>query len=89
MRYRNDVIRDWHLNQANPHRTLIRIHTLHPQGGELLRGVIRRTADGWSVTDHDGIHHGVHHIDYIEAERVLLDATAALDQITPTAPTSH
>lgn len=67
------------------------VETRHPRHGALLRGWIRAvgvqdtTTPGlaghlrWAITDPDHTDLGVHEGDYVDAERVLLDATSGLD----------
>lgn len=66
------------------------LFTTHPQHGEVLRGTIRRRGIEplelrpvirWQVADYDHNDLGVHVGDYVDAERILLDATTNLDQI--------
>jgi hypothetical protein len=68
----------------------VRVATVHPQFGELDRGrIYPRPAAGWRGAwevidcDHEQVGDGPVVGDYLEAERVLLDATAGLDEIVP------
>jgi hypothetical protein len=71
-------------------KRFVRVATVHPQFGELDRGRIypQHTAGwqgAWEVIDcdHEQVGDGPVVGDYLEAERVLLDATAGLDEIVP------
>jgi hypothetical protein len=74
--------------------TRVSVEARHPQFGMLPRGTIRRVAgqpgDGtlgrWQVTDYDHKDLGEVVGDYLDAERVLLDATAGLDEPVPAGP---
>jgi hypothetical protein len=64
-------------------RNGLAVSTIHPQVGELHRGRIVPTADGWQPIDCDAEHLDPVAGDFINAERVLLDATAGLDELVP------
>jgi hypothetical protein len=74
--------------------TRVTVETRHPQLGAMLRGIVLRMrtqpGDGalsrWVAVDVDHVHHGPIVGDYLDAERVLLDATAALDEPVPAGP---
>lgn len=77
------VNRTWILR---PHYTRVHVTTVHPQLGELVRGTITHEPctgllTTWRVTDMDGVDRGTVTGDYLDAERVLLDATAGLDEL--------
>lgn len=82
---RRDVSRRFEVHQAV---TRVIVKTRHPQLGVLLRGVVVRLHsqpwDGalsrWMAVDPDHRHFGPIVGDYLDAERVLLDATVALDE---------
>ena len=68
----------------------VRVATVHPQCGQLDRGRIypRPTAGwrgAWEVIDcdHRQVGDGLIVGDYLDAERVLLDATSGLDELVP------
>jgi hypothetical protein len=69
----------------------VSVEARHPQFGMLARGAIRgvpgQLGDGafgrWQVTDYDHKDLGEVVGDYLDAERVLLDATAGLDEPVP------
>jgi hypothetical protein len=68
----------------------VRVATVHPQFGRLDRGrIYPRLATGWRGAwevidcDHAQVGDGPVVGDYLDAERVLLDATAGLDEIVP------
>jgi hypothetical protein len=68
----------------------VRVATVHPQFGELDRGrIYPRRAAGWRGAwevidcDHEQVGDGPVVGDYLDAEQVLLDATAGLDEIVP------
>lgn len=69
------IVRSWH-------RHGVTVETRHPQLGPLVRGRIRATRDGWRWTDFDH-NEGDVTGDYLDAERALLDATAALVELVP------
>lgn len=66
------------------------ISSTHPQHGPLYRGCIRsvgiearelRPSMVWRVGDFDHHDLGEHGVDFVDALRLLLDATAAMDEI--------
>lgn len=66
----------------------IHVTTRHPQLGTMRRGAITHEPSTgllsvWRVTDMDGVDLGTVAGDYLDAEAVLLDATAALDELVP------
>jgi hypothetical protein len=77
------VVRDFTLR-------FVRVATVHPQFGRLDRSRIypQRTVgwrSAWEVIDCDHAQVGEGPVvgDYLDAERVLLEATAGLDEIVP------
>lgn len=68
----------------------VRVATVHPQFGELDRGrIYPLRAAGWQGAwevidcDHAQVGDGPVVGDYLDAEQVLLDATAELDELVP------
>lgn len=79
------ITRTWHLNRRTAR---VLVTTRHPQVGDVDRGTIHHVpSDGllpaWQITDMDGVDHGTVTGHYIDAEKALLDATAALDARVP------
>jgi len=65
------------------------VFTSHPQYGHLLRGCILaagiepqelQPVIRWRITDYDHYYLGVYAGDYVDAERLLLDATTELER---------
>jgi len=78
------ITRNWTIRPSGS-----RVHVLvrHPECGDLPRGVITHLRSQgmfprWGVTDYD--HHNLGEVtgDYLDAEQLLLDATAELDEST-------
>lgn len=78
----HDVIREW----RGEHRFVVVVETEHPEHGPLLRGWIRPVPSpdwrsAWLVKDYDGETVESAFVgDYLDAERVLLDATMAMEE---------
>lgn len=77
-----EVTRRWH-------GKTVHVEVTHPQFGPLHRGYLcpARTqrpdaAVVWRISDYDAHDLGEYAGDYVDAERLLLDATTELDQIT-------
>lgn len=65
------------------------VATVHPQVGRLDRGRItpqhtdREWRGTWRITDYDGNELAPLVGDYLDAERLLLEATTAMDELVP------
>lgn len=76
------ITRQWALR---PNASRVTVLVRHPECGDLPHGTIAQLpSEGstpvWGVTDYDHVFVGVVTGDYLDAERVLLDATTALDE---------
>lgn len=83
-RARGEIVADWR-------GRVVYVFSTHPQYGELLRGTIRaagivprgvQPTIRWRISDYDAHDLDAFAGDYVDAERMLLDATTELDQIT-------